>query len=80
MADPRKRAAIYIRVSTTLRARDASGFEQNPEVQEVPLRRQRCEPIVPNICQACTRQSSPLPIFYDLLVSGFRPSMTAQTS
>jgi DNA invertase Pin-like site-specific DNA recombinase len=33
-----KRAAIYTRVSTTLRTRDASGFEQNPEVQEVPLR------------------------------------------
>jgi DNA invertase Pin-like site-specific DNA recombinase len=33
-----KRAAIYVRVSTNLRARDASGFEQNPEVQEMPLR------------------------------------------
>jgi DNA invertase Pin-like site-specific DNA recombinase len=33
-----QRAAIYIRVSTNLRTRDASGFEQNPEVQEVPLR------------------------------------------
>ena len=33
-----KRAAIYVRVSTNLRTRDASGFEQNPEVQEVPLR------------------------------------------
>jgi DNA invertase Pin-like site-specific DNA recombinase len=33
-----KRAAIYVRVSTNLRTRDASGFEQNPEVQEIPLR------------------------------------------
>ncbi len=34
----KKRAAIYVRVSTNLRTRDAGGFEQNPEVQEVPLR------------------------------------------
>ncbi|HLN02467.1 MAG TPA: hypothetical protein VK335_24480 [Bryobacteraceae bacterium] len=34
-----KRAAIYTRVSTTLRARDAPGFEQNPAVQEVPAAR-----------------------------------------
>jgi DNA invertase Pin-like site-specific DNA recombinase len=33
-----KRAAVYVRVSTNLRTRDAGGFEQNPEVQEVPLR------------------------------------------
>jgi DNA invertase Pin-like site-specific DNA recombinase len=33
-----KRAAIYIRVSTTSRARGGEGFEQNPEVQEMPLR------------------------------------------
>jgi DNA invertase Pin-like site-specific DNA recombinase len=33
-----KRAAIYVRVSTTNRARGGDGFEQNPEVQEVPLR------------------------------------------
>ena len=33
-----KRAAIYVRVSTTNRTRDGNGFEQNPEVQEVPLR------------------------------------------
>ena len=33
-----KRAAIYVRVSTTNRARNSDGFEQNPEVQEVPLR------------------------------------------
>jgi DNA invertase Pin-like site-specific DNA recombinase len=32
------RAAIYVRVSTNLRLRDACGFEQKPEVQEVPLR------------------------------------------
>jgi DNA invertase Pin-like site-specific DNA recombinase len=34
----RKRAAIYVRVSTNLKTRDASGFEQNPQVQELPLR------------------------------------------
>lgn len=33
-----KRAAIYVRVSTTNRIRGGDGFEQNPEVQEVPLR------------------------------------------
>jgi DNA invertase Pin-like site-specific DNA recombinase len=38
MEESRKRAAIYVRVSTNLRTREASGFEQNPEVQEVPLR------------------------------------------
>jgi DNA invertase Pin-like site-specific DNA recombinase len=32
-----KRAAIYVRVSTTNRTRDGTSFEQNPEVQEVPL-------------------------------------------
>src|SRR5215471_11126285 len=33
------RAAIYVRVSTTAKARGAdSPYEQNPEVQEVPLR------------------------------------------
>jgi hypothetical protein len=29
-----KRAALYVRVSTNLRTRDAGAFEQNPEVQE----------------------------------------------
>jgi DNA invertase Pin-like site-specific DNA recombinase len=38
MNEARKRAAIYVRVSTNLRTRDAGGFEQNPDVQEVPLR------------------------------------------
>ena len=33
-----KRAAIYVRVNTTNRARGGDGFEQNPEVQETPLR------------------------------------------
>ena len=33
-----KRAAIYVRVSTTNRTRGGDGFEQNPEVQELPLR------------------------------------------
>ena len=33
-----KRAAIYVRVSTTNRTRGGDGFEQNPEVQEMPLR------------------------------------------
>jgi DNA invertase Pin-like site-specific DNA recombinase len=33
-----KRAAIYVRVSTTNRTRGGDDFEQNPEVQEVPLR------------------------------------------
>ena len=32
-----KRAVIYVRVSTTNRAAKGDGFEQNPEVQEVPL-------------------------------------------
>jgi DNA invertase Pin-like site-specific DNA recombinase len=35
---PAKRAVIYVRVSTTNRAAKGDGFEQNPEVQEVPLR------------------------------------------
>jgi len=33
-----KRAALYLRVSTANRARNADAFEQNPEVQEAPLR------------------------------------------
>ena len=33
-----KKAAIYVRVSTTNRTRGGDAFEQNPEVQEVPLR------------------------------------------
>ena len=33
-----KRAAIYLRVSTANRTRPGDGFEQNPEVQEIPLR------------------------------------------
>jgi DNA invertase Pin-like site-specific DNA recombinase len=33
-----KRAAIYARVSTTNRTRMGEAFEQNPEVQEMPLR------------------------------------------
>ena len=33
-----KRAAIYVRVSTAHHTRNGNGFEQNPEVQEVPLR------------------------------------------
>jgi len=33
-----KRAAIYVRVSTTNRTRGGDAFEQNPEVQEIPLR------------------------------------------
>jgi DNA invertase Pin-like site-specific DNA recombinase len=33
-----KRAAIYVRVSTTNRTRGGDAFEQNPEVQELPLR------------------------------------------
>jgi DNA invertase Pin-like site-specific DNA recombinase len=33
-----KRAAIYVRVSTTNRTRGGDAFEQNPEVQEMPLR------------------------------------------
>ena len=37
-AGPLKRAGIYVRVSTTNRVRGGDGFEQNPEVQEVPLR------------------------------------------
>jgi DNA invertase Pin-like site-specific DNA recombinase len=32
------RAAIYVRVSTNLRSRESSGFEQNPDVQTAPLR------------------------------------------
>ena len=38
MGGTHKRAAIYVRVSTNLRTRDTGGFEQNPDVQEVPLR------------------------------------------
>lgn len=38
MSGTHRRAAIYVRVSTNLRTRDAGAFEQNPEVQEVPLR------------------------------------------
>ncbi len=34
----KKRAAIYVRVSTANRNRTGDGFEQNPEVQEAPLR------------------------------------------
>ena len=33
-----KRAAIYVRVSTGTRTRDAGAFEQNPDVQGMPLR------------------------------------------
>jgi DNA invertase Pin-like site-specific DNA recombinase len=33
-----KTAAIYVRVSTNLRVRDSAAFEQNPDVQEAPLR------------------------------------------
>jgi DNA invertase Pin-like site-specific DNA recombinase len=33
-----KRAVIYVRVSTSNRTSTGDGFEQNPEVQEVPLR------------------------------------------
>jgi hypothetical protein len=33
-----KRAAIYTRVSTANRTRVGEAFEQNPEVQEMPLR------------------------------------------
>jgi len=33
-----KRAVIYVRVSTSNRASTGNGFEQNPQVQEVPLR------------------------------------------
>ncbi len=33
-----KRAALYVRVSTTGRARNSDAFDQNPEVQELPLR------------------------------------------
>jgi hypothetical protein len=33
-----KKAAICVRVSTTNRTHRGDGFEQNPEVQEVPLR------------------------------------------
>jgi DNA invertase Pin-like site-specific DNA recombinase len=33
-----KRAVIYVRVSTSNRTSSGNGFEQNPEVQEVPLR------------------------------------------
>ena len=38
MTSGHTRAALYIRVSTNLRTRDAGAFEQNPEVQELPLR------------------------------------------
>jgi DNA invertase Pin-like site-specific DNA recombinase len=34
----KKRAAIYVRVSTANRTRTGDGFEQNPDVQEAPLR------------------------------------------
>jgi len=33
-----KRAALYVRVSTVNRSRNGDAFEQNPEVQEAPLR------------------------------------------
>jgi Resolvase, N terminal domain len=33
-----KRAVIYVRVSTVNRTSKGDGFEQNPEVQELPLR------------------------------------------
>jgi DNA invertase Pin-like site-specific DNA recombinase len=33
-----KRAVIYVRVSTSNRTSNGDGFEQNPEVQETPLR------------------------------------------
>jgi len=33
-----KRAVIYLRVSTSNRTSTGDGFEQNPEVQEIPLR------------------------------------------
>jgi len=36
--DTVRRAAIYVQVSTAGRARGTSAFEQNPEVQEEPLR------------------------------------------
>ena len=43
IAHKTKRAALYVRVSTTNRAaRNQAVFEQNPEVQELPLR-QRAE-------------------------------------
>jgi DNA invertase Pin-like site-specific DNA recombinase len=32
-----KRAAVYVRVSTATRSRSSDAFEQNPEVQEMPL-------------------------------------------
>jgi DNA invertase Pin-like site-specific DNA recombinase len=42
MTTPPKKAAIYVRVSTAIKAAkagaDSSVFEQNPEVQELPLR------------------------------------------
>ena len=39
IASKAKRAALYIRVSTTNRStRNQAVFEQNPEVQELPLR------------------------------------------
>jgi len=39
IAPKTKRAALYVRVSTTNRAtRNQAVFEQNPEVQEGPLR------------------------------------------
>src|SRR5690349_17332198 len=34
----KRRAALYVRVSTTNHCRSGDGFEQNPEVQEAPLR------------------------------------------
>ena len=33
-----RRAVIYVRVSTSNRISNGDGFEQNPEVQELPLR------------------------------------------
>ena len=39
IASKTKRAALYVRVSTTNRStRNQAVFEQNPEVQELPLR------------------------------------------
>jgi DNA invertase Pin-like site-specific DNA recombinase len=39
IASKSKRAALYVRVSTTNRStRNQAVFEQNPEVQELPLR------------------------------------------
>ena len=50
IASKSKRAALYVRVSTTNRStRNQAVFEQNPEVQELPLRQmaeQRCWAVV----------------------------------